>query len=529
MKYDWILKGGMLVDGTGAPGRKADLWVKDGRIFFPEENAEAERTLDVSGLVVSPGFIDIHSHSDICPLVPYLCESKLYQGVTSELCGHCGVSIFPCSDERRKEIENYYESEMEIPTLGTPITTYNTAQYAAHFDEKPMSSSYGMLVGHGTLRIEVIGFIDRPATPEELRRMEEILEEELKQGAFGMSLGLPYPPGCYAPQEELEALARVLARYDRLLTVHLRDEGAGMIGSVNEMIGIAEKTGVHLHISHLKVMQKPNWKLFPEVIRLIDGAKARGVRISCDQYPYTASALSLTALLPLWARDGGPAAMLERIQEPDERLLRETSDKFETRGGAQGIMICSTRGARPDWEGKYIGEIAQELGTDPLHAIMDILKICDLEVFIVTFAQDEKIVREVFSRPDVAVISDGFNLSYDPEIMKDKLHPRSFSTYPRALAWARDEHLLPLEAVVRKMTGLPAEMIGLKQRGFLKEGMIADVTVFDAERVRDKSTFIEPMQKPEGIEYVFVKGEMIVDRGRITDARPGRALLCGID
>lgn len=529
MKYDRILRGGTVVDGTGAPGRRADLAMKDGRVFFPEADAEAEEILDVSGLTVCPGFIDIHSHSDICPLVPYLPESKLYQGATSELCGNCGISILPCNDERREEIENYCASELEIPMLGTKITTYSTAAYARHLEAHPMSTNYGMLVGHGTLRGAVMGFEDRPAAPEEMRRMEEILEQELLDGAFGMSLGLAYPPSCFAPPEELERLARVLARHDRLLTVHMRDEGAGVLDSVREMIGIAEKTGVHVQISHLKVMQKPNWKLFPEEMRLIDEANARGLRVTCDQYPYTASALALSALLPHYAHDGGIEAMLETVRRPDERLLRETSVKFETRGGANGVMVCSTRGVRPDWEGKFIGEIAEELGTDPLHAIMQILTLCGPEVFIITFAQDEKVVREVFSRPNIAVISDGYNLSYDPAITKDKLHPRCFSTFPHALAWARDEKLLPLETVIWKMTGLPARMMGLKTLGTLEEGKIADVTVFDPLRVKDRSTFTEPMQKPEGIEYVFVRGELIVDRGRITDARPGRALLCGTD
>ncbi|MBQ2597892.1 MAG: hypothetical protein II581_08305, partial [Oscillospiraceae bacterium] len=207
MKYDRILRGGTVVDGTGAPGRQADLAMKDGRVFFPEADAEAEEILDVSGLTVCPGFIDIHSHSDICPLVPYLPESKLYQGATSELCGNCGISILPCNDERREEIENYCASELEIPMLGTKITTYSTAAYARHLEAHPMSTNYGMLVGHGTLRGAVMGFEDRPAAPEEMRRMEEILEQELLDGAFGMSLGLAYPPSCFAPPEELETLS----------------------------------------------------------------------------------------------------------------------------------------------------------------------------------------------------------------------------------------------------------------------------------------------------------------------------------
>ena len=262
-------------------------------------------------------------------------------------------------------------------------------------------------------------------------------------------------------------------------------------------------------------------------IALIDDANRQGLRVTCDQYPYIASALALSALLPHWVHDGGFDAMMARIQEPTDRLLSELKVKMDGRGGPDGIMICSTRGVRPDWEGKMIREIADSLGLDPLHGALEILKVCGPEVFITTFAQDIHVVRQIFCRRDVATISDGYGLSYDPAITKDKLHPRNFSTYPHALQWAREEGLLPLETVIYKFTGRPAQLMGLKDRGTLVAGNWADITVFDPETVAETATYVEPMQKPRGIEYVIVNGQIVLRDGRITDARPGRALLAG--
>lgn len=527
MKYDFILRGGTVVDGTNRKPFRADVCVKDGKIAVIAENAagEADEVLDVTGKIVAPGFIDAHSHSDICPLVSYLPESKIYQGVTSELCGNCGISIFPCCDEHREEIEQYCASELEIPMLDTKITTYTTKQYSDYIKNRPCSSNYAMLVGHGTLRGCIMGFEDREPTDEEMNAMVARLESEMEEGAFGMSLGLAYPPSCFAKTDELEKLAAVVAKHGGILAVHMRDECGGVLQSVQEMIDIAEHTGVHVQISHLKVMQTTNWHLFPQEIAMIDAANARGLHITCDQYPYEASALALSAMLPHWAHDGGNEAILENARHPSKKLFAEMEEKVNGRGGPDGIVVCSTRGKREDWEGKTLRQIADSLGVAPLQGVLEILKTCGTEVFIITFAQDLGIVRQIFCRDDIATVSDGYNLSMDPEITKDKLHPRCFGTFPHALEWARKEKLLPLETVVYKMTGLPAAMMGLRERGTLSVGKVADITVFDAETVADNATYSEPMQRPSGIEYVLVAGQVILRDGKITDAKPGKALL----
>lgn len=531
MTYDLIIRGGTVVDGTNSAPFIGDVAVKDGCVAAVGTlgEATAAEVIDAAGKVVCPGFVDIHSHSDICPLVPYLPESKIYQGVTSELGGNCGISILPCCDERREEIEKYCASELEIPMLDTRIVTDTVADYAAYMEKRPASSNYGLLVGHGTLRGCIMGFEDRDPTAEELAAMEERLEREMRGGAFGMSLGLAYPPSVFAKTDELVALAKIVAKYDGILAVHMRDETAGVVESVQEMIDIAEKTGVHVQISHLKVMQKNNWHLFEKEIALIDEANARGLRVTCDQYPYIASALALSAFLPHWAHDGGMEAMMERVHNPSEKMLTEMAERLEGRGGSKGVVICSTRGVREDWEGLTIQAIAESLGMEPIPAVLEILKTCGTEVFVTTFAQDINIVRRIFCRDDVATASDGFNLSLSPEITKDKLHPRNFGTFPHAIEWAREEKLLPLETVIYKITGLPAKMMGLKRHGTLEVGKAADITVFDHAKVADRATYSEPMQKPEGIELVIVAGEVILRDGKITDAKPGRALLFGRD
>lgn len=531
MKVDLILRGGIVIDGTGNKPIVADVLVNGGKIVAIEKNstAGANEIVDVTGKVVAPGFVDIHSHSDICPLVPYLPESKIYQGVTSELCGNCGISILPCSAESHEAIEKYCASELEIPMLGTEITTYTTAQYADYIKGHPVSGNYGMLVGHGTLRGCIMGFEDREPTEVEMQAMIERLDQEMTEGAFGMSLGLAYPPSCFAKTAELEKLAKVIAKHDGILAVHMRDECGGVLGSVQEMIDIAEHTGVHVQISHLKVMQTTNWHLFPQEMEMIDAANAKGLRVTCDQYPYVASALALSALLPHWAHDGGLEAMMNRVRHPSKELLEEMEVKMNGRGGPDGIMICSTRGAREDWEGKMIREVSDSLGMDPLHGALEILNVCGPEVFITTFAQDIEIVRQIFCRDDIATGSDGYGLSYNPEITKDKLHPRNFSTYPHALEWARKENLIPIETVIHKFSALPAQMMGLKDRGTLEAGKWADITVFDPNTIAEKATYSEPMQKPVGIEYVLVCGEFVLRDGKITDARPGKALLFGRD
>ena len=528
--YDLVLKNGLIVDGTRSKPYQANVCVQDGKIvkITQEEQLEAKEILDVSGMAVSAGFIDIHSHSDACPLVDYAPESKLYQGVTTEIVGNCGVSILPSSPERQEEIEQYFFSELELPSGDLKLNgIYGMKDYAKAVEKHGCSTNYGLLVGHGTLRGAVMGFDDRDPEPEEMEQLKARLAQELENGAFGMSLGLIYPPSAFCKSDELVELAKVLKEHDALLTVHMRNEGPRIFQAVDEMIDITRRSGVHLQISHLKLMGKPQWGRSQELLDKIEAARQEGMNITCDQYPYTATSTSMTALLPHWAHDGGVSAMVQRIKAPTQALKDETGEEMENRGGPASVMVSSTHGYHPEWEGKTVAQISQELGMEPVDTVIHILAQCEGSVACIYFSIDEADMLRIMRDMRISVGSDGYGFSYDRSITRTNPHPRSFGTFPRFLRLAREHQLMPLEDAVYKLTGLPAQILGLKDRGVVKEGAVADLTVFDPQQVRDQSEFTDSVKKPAGIPYVVVGGVVAIRDGAATGSKTGGALLKG--
>lgn len=526
--YDLVIKNGLVVDGTRASPQKMDVCISGESIAAITEHfdAEASKVIDADGLAVAPGFIDIHSHSDGCPLVSYRPESKILQGVTFELCGNCGISILPSTPETREAITEYFVSDLQLPMENVIIDVNTLEDYAEKYNKLPKASNYGLLVGHGTLRGCVMGFGNRDPNEKELSALKQRLAEELTRGAFGMSLGLIYPPSAFAQTWELEALAGVLKEHDAILTVHMRNEGPRVFEAIDEMLGVAERTGVHLQISHLKIMTKSLWGRSQELLDKIDAARARGATVTCDQYPYHASSTSMAAMIPKWAHDGGIPALIKRINNPEPKLLEGIAAEMESRGGADRVMIASTRGIRPQWESKTLDVVADELNLSPVEAVIKIMQTCG-GVSCTYFSQHEHDVERILRRSDIAVGSDGYNFSMDSAITQDSPHPRSFGTFPHALALARDNNLLPLQDAVYKMTGLPAEILGLKQRGVLKAGKIADITVFNPNTIKAASSFTDPIKKPVGIEHVIVAGQPIITNGEFTGVTPGKILLKG--
>lgn len=526
--YDLVIRNGLFIDGTRAPARKADLWIKNGRIAgIGRFDGEAAKEIDAAGKVVAPGFLDIHSHSDGCVLVPYRPESKLCQGVTFELCGNCGISILPSTPESRTEISEYFTSELQLPMDGVKISTHTVADYAEQSAAAPKAGNYGMLIGHGTLRGCVMGFENRNPTNSELQQIKERLAAEMELGAFGMSLGLIYPPSAFAETWEIDALAQVVREHRGILAVHMRNEGPHVFEAASEMLGVAERTGVHLEISHLKIMTKSLWGHSQDLLDKIDAARTRGADVTCDQYPYYASSTSMTAMVPKWAHDGGVLALMERVMHPEKRLLDDISAEMESRGGPDRVLVASTRGGYPAWEGKTIEQIAQELSCGVVEAVVRILQTCGAGVSCIYFSQNEEDVERILRRTDIAVGSDGYGFSYDPAITHDMPHPRNFGTFPHAIELARDKKILPLEDIVYKMTGLPAKIMGMTERGILAEGKIADITIFDPKTIRDNSTFTDSIKRPSGIEAVLVAGIAVLEKGEFTGATPGKVLLHG--
>ncbi len=524
--YDLVLKNGQIVDGTRRPMYHADICIKDGLIaYIGTQNDSATEVLDVSRLVVSPGFIDIHSHSDAAPFADYIPESKLVQGVTTEICGNCGTSNIPATPDRLDELGRYFNDNVQSPLKGENPVRLSVSDYATDVNARGAVGNFGMLVGHGTLRLAVMGFVKCAPSDAEMEALKALLDRELKRGAFGMSLGLIYPPSAFSATEELVELAKVVKRHNAILSVHMRNEGPRIFEAVDEMLGIAEASGVRLHISHLKLMGRPQWGRSGELIKRIADARSRGIDVTCDQYPFMASSTSLSALMPHYSHEGGAPEMMKRLSAPEQRLKDGITQEMENRGGAETILVVNTYGMHPEFEGKYLSEVAEMMKLDPTDAAIKLLLLCETRISCVFFCINEQDVQSIMKQTFVAVGSDGYALSLDPEITRNNPHPRSFATFPRYLEIVRENSLLSLEDAVYKMTALPAQILGIADRGVIAESKVADLAVFDPIRVASPASYTEPKQSPTGIPHVIVGGKFALKDGSLTDARGGRSLL----
>lgn len=511
------LTNGRIVDGTGSAPYRGAVYFDGDRIaaVTADESLPALKTFDVGGHVIAPGFIDIHNHSDLSYRTLPALTSYLLAGVTCLSMGQCGSSCIPRA------------SAGELP--------HDVATYAADIGKYGSSLNYTAFVGHGTIRNVVMGPDMRPSTPDELARMCALLEQLFEQGATGLSFGLLYSPGNFAQEEELVALAAVAAKYDRVVSVHLRNENRHLFESLDEMFRIAEKTGVRLEISHLKVMGKSQWGEAGRALEAIDAARARGIRVTADQYPYTASHTNLSACFPKWALDGGPQRFIERLRDDDEwrRVSEGGLPEMYERGGPENIVVSDVpEGTDASYLGKSLAQIAREMDLPVTEAVRKMFLAVGYRIQTFYHSLGEEDVLTILARPDVSVISDGFAFdSFDvahfpPHGGWSIPHPRASSSAVRALRLIREKKLMPLEAAVRKLTGQPADAIGWSHRfGYLKSGLDATVTVFDPENVADRATYSEPLLRPVGIDLVFVGGELVLDHGTPTDARPGRLML----
>ena len=519
MRYDLILSGGLVIDGTGRKPYVANVCVQDGKIAcITTDAADAKEILDVSGLAVTPGFIDTHSHSDANLLLDAPTESKLAQGVTTEIIGNCGMSVLPATEGYYQEIDDYVQLN-----YGTHARN-SVSDYARDVEEKGLSINCGMLVGHSMLRMAVMGFVNRDPDARELEQLKQLLDRELRRGAKGMSLGLIYPPSAFSSQEELVELSKVIAQHNAILAVHMRNEGAKVFEAVDEMITIGELSGAHIHISHLKLMGKPQWGRSQELLNKIRAARDRGVHITCDQYPFHASSTLVTAMVPHWAHAGGPEAMMRRLENREGTIYQEIQKEMENRGGPHAVLVVSTKGAHPAWEGKFMDEIAQELGVDPVDAVIRVVLETKTVGECIYFSMDRQDVLNIMKEQYICVGSDGNALSFDKNFTKSNVHPRHFAAFSEYFQTVREEQLMPLETAVYEATGLAAEIMNIKDRGVLAEGMAADIAVFQPETFGSRSTFMESRVPPVGMRYVLVNGKFAVRDGVITQNRNGKVI-----
>jgi N-acyl-D-amino-acid deacylase len=520
---DVVLTGGQVIDGSGAPAYRADVGVEGGRIAAIGDLAAtpAARRLDAAGCVVAPGFIDPHTHSDLALLLNPEAHSKIRQGVTTEIIGNCGSSPAPLVGEFAADIRTRAAS---VP-WADDWTWTTFGDYLDRLDAARPAVNVVPLVGHVTLRSAAMGFDFRPPSPAELAGMDDLLEEALRAGAFGMSSGLMTPPSSYADTEELVALARTLRRHDAFYFSHIRGEGETLFRATAEAIEVGERAGVSVQIAHHKAAFRPNWGRMPHVTRLSEWAVDRGVDVRFDVYPYTAGSAGLTQLIPDWAHEGGREALLGRLRDPATRArLREEVLAFGREWDRIYVTTVHTEPNRP-LEGKTLAEIAEERRAAPVDVLFDLLLEEDGRAGMLHFIMDEGDVEHVIRHPLSMIGSDGSSLRPDGPLGRGKPHPRSYGCFPRVLAhYVRERHLLTLEQAVHKMTGAPAARLRLADKGLVRWGMDADLVVFDPGTVRDAATFAQPHRYAEGIRHVVVNGTVTVEEGEHTGDRAGRVL-----
>lgn len=530
--FDIVISNGRIVDGTGAPWFRGDVCILDDRIAAIGDlhSAKARTRIDAAGFVVAPGFIDMLGQSEFSVLVDSRAASKITQGVTSEVTGE-GTSIGPLNDRMIEAASPIYKH------FGIAADWRTLAEYFKRLDERAHPAiNIATFVGAGGVRNYVIGEDDRPATPQELDQMKKLVAEAMEQGALGLSSSLQYMPDRFATTDELIALAGVAAGYGGVYLTHQRSEGNRIFESLEEVFTIAEKAKIPAEIWHLKTAYKANWGKMSEVLARIEAARARGLDITANQYPYIRASNGLDACLPLWVREGGVDKMLARLKDPAqrERIKKEMEDptvsawenQWYGSGGGEGVLVVSVLDDNlKKFEGRNLSEIGRMLSKDPRDAVMDLVIAARAQVSCVLSIMSEDDVKTALKHPLVSIDTDSEARAEDGPLSESKSHPRAWGTFARILGkYVREEKLLTLEEAVRKMTSRPASRVGLGDRGILRPGMKADIVVFDPEAIRDVSTFEDPNHYSVGMKYVLVNGRAVIAEGKITAERPGRAL-----
>ena len=529
-EYDLIIRNGRVVDGSGRPAFAADVAIKGDRIARVGNlgGARAKRTIDARGQIVAPGFIDMLGQSESFLLIDPRAMSKVMMGVTTEITGE-GESIAPLNDRILKEQEDFnrrYKLTVDWRTLG---------EYFNRLEKQGSGVNLGTFVGATQVREYVIGYDDRPPTPAELEQMRKLVAEAMKDGALGVSTSLQYVPARFAKTDEIVELAKVAHQYGGIYITHQRSEANAIDDSMKEVFEIARRANIPAEIWHFKTAYKKNWGRMPEMLRRIEAARRQGLKITANVYPYVAGSTSLSACLPPWALEGGTDRMIARLKDPQTRarLKREiTTDAKDWEniylgsGGPGGILIASVVNRElENWQGKRLSEVASAQNEEPLDALLDFIIADHGQTGAIFFMMQESDMQAALKSPFVSICTDNGARATDGPLAGSKSHPRGWGTYPRILGrYVRDQHLMPLEFAIHKMTGLPAANLSLKNRGLVRDGYFADITIFDPKTVIDRATFEEPNQYPVGINFVIVNGQIEVDGGKRTPALAGRVL-----
>jgi N-acyl-D-amino-acid deacylase len=529
--FDILFSGGTLVDGTGAPLRQADVGVRGERVVAVGDlgQREAHRRVNASSLLVAPGFIDIHAHSELTLLVDPRAASKVRQGITSEVSGQCGLSVAPLVGQARDEFA-VWAARWELEPGWTSLEDYFRI-----LEGQGLALNFGTLTGHGNLRNAAMGSAARPPTGAELGAMEKMLAQSLEQGSLGLSSGLFYTPSSYAGPLELAVLGQVVVERGGLYATHIRNEGRRLRNSIEEALDVARASGVPVQISHLKLASRDLWGQADQVLDQLEAARAEGLDLGWDQYPYTAAATTMDSMVPPQFHDGGKEALLRRLGNPKDRaeiaqaIMTDTESDWENlTGSGWDNLLLSHHSTQPDLAGRTIADIAAARELDPMETVLDLILETEAQAMIVDFCMDERDVATILRHPMTSIVTDAEAVAAEGPLSAGAPHPRGYGTYPRVLArYVREQALLTWEEAIHKMTGLPAARLGLRDRGNVREGAYADLVVFDPDTIADRATYAEPHQYPQGIHHVLVNGRFVVQDGVQTAELPGMTLRGG--
>ena len=530
MDFDLKIINGRVFDGTGDAETSGDIGITGDSIAAIGDLAEAnaKETIDATGCIVCPGFIDAHSHSDTYLLIEPSAASKIYQGITTEICGNCGASAAPLngdykmpSDWLDKDYSRIGQAGMPAPQSAPQVEQASrpahppwstVADYRERFAEAQPAINAALLVGHNTLHAGICGYEPRAATTDEMKRMRKTLEQALDEGAIGLSSGLIYPPGSAVPREEIIELAKVVAKHDGLYTTHMRSESDRLIEAIDESIDIAERSGARLQISHLKAAGKANWGKLDQAIERLRRGDHEGRPYGADRYPYTAGCTDLDIVLPDWASHGGRDAVLARLRDPETRKKLRTELMECPPGRWDDVMIGSTQFEQ--FKGKYLPEVSDSLGLGEVDALLHLIDSDDLKTGGIFFGMSEKNMWRVLAEPYVSLGSDASLRAPWGPLSRDHPHPRAYGSHSKFLRAALDGQTVRLTEAIRKMTALPAKQFSLKKRGLLKEGYFADIAIFEPDAIKENTTYANPHQLSSGVRHVIVNGAYSLKNGK---------------
>lgn len=524
---DYLVKNAKIIDGSGSPCYQGAIGVKDGKLVTVNGTEEAENIIDAAGRYVVPGFIDAHSHGDHILGCRDAHLFKTNQGITTELVGRCGSSLAPVNPKNLTDLKNL----VSVGTNWFPedmVNWISFERYLEYAESRSKTANIRFLVGHNTLRIAVMGMENRPATNKELDKMKGLLREAMESGAAGFSTGLIYTPSCYAEEKEILELAEVIAPFNGIYSSHIRNEAEFVTDAVKEVIDIGRKTGANVNISHHKVLGKANWGKQKETLALIHKANDEGIRVCCDQYPYTRCMTTLNACMPPWHLAGGFETLTEKLKNPEFRaqVKAEMEDPktpydnfFLNAGGWDGVYVYFAE-KTPEAEGRYISEYAELMGKDPWTAFFDLCVANNCSAGGVYSSMCEEDVCEIIRDPYCVVGSDGITRSWS-----EKGHPRAVATFPHVITYfVKEKGILTLEQAIHKMTGLTAEYMSVRNKGLIKDGFDADLVIFDYDRLWDPATYSDSNKLTEGIDYVMVGGEIVYHNKELTGKYPGKVI-----